>query len=81
MLKVLEDMEKQILDCCSSERIMTESNDDDIDSGQPPAKMLGQCLGHGTDEWYCEYRIMNQNSQIFLICKGTVYKQQPTLTF
>ena len=37
-VKVLEGMEKQILDCYSSERIMTESPNEDVDSGQPPAK-------------------------------------------
>ena len=33
-VKVFENIEKQILDCYSSETIMTESPDEDFDSGQ-----------------------------------------------
>ena len=54
-VKVLEDVEIQMLECFSSERITTESTDEDTTTDQSPAKkakglskILGQCLGHSS---------------------------------
>ena len=54
-VKVLEDVEKQMLECFSSQRITTESTDEDTSTDQPPAKkakglskILCWCLGHSS---------------------------------
>ena len=53
--KVLEDMEKQMFECYSSEHTTTVSTDDNTSTDQPPAKkpkglskILGQCQGHSS---------------------------------
>ncbi|XP_065883999.1 zinc finger BED domain-containing protein 4-like [Dysidea avara] len=53
--RVKEDVEKQMLECFSSERITTESTDEDTTTDRPPAKkakglskILGRCLGHSS---------------------------------